>query len=101
VARRQRRRLLRSGLERIARLAGLTLVEAGSEARITLHSGNPIEAPSPSALDVTAEGDLVTVTVQGIPDQATWSSVLALLRQLLEPAPLPPNAGGVQFEEQR
>jgi len=78
--------LLRTGLEHIARMAGLTLVEAGTEARITLRSGRLTEPPSSSTVDLIAEDSSVTVTVHGIPDQDTWSSILTLLRQLLDPA---------------
>jgi hypothetical protein len=73
--------LLRGGLERVARLAGLTIVGSGEAASITLRSVE--QQPSEAGVDVVAEGARITVTVSNPPPMVTWLEVHALLVSLL------------------
>jgi hypothetical protein len=72
--------LLRAGLERAARMAGLTPVAATEPALIGLHcDGDTTDAP----VDVRAGLDRVTVTIVGDPEPETWAALRALTHELL------------------
>jgi len=72
--------LLRGGLERAARCAGMTVV-TDERASITLRSSD--QHPAAHGIDIASALDSVTVTVHDAPDARTWLGVLTLLQQLL------------------
>ena len=72
--------LLRAGLERAARIAGLTLVAPTESATITLHCDDDLDTDAP--VDVRAGLDRVTVTMNYGPGPETWAALQALIREL-------------------
>ena len=81
--------LLRAGLERAARNAGLTPVASGEPAVITLHcdANTPCDAP----VVVRAELDRVTLTIASDPGPEAWAALTALTRELLNEPRARPN----------
>lgn len=71
--------VLRGGLARAARAAGLTVVSSEGEPAITLRGVE--QRPVVASVDVAAGERFVTITVQGVPDLDTWLAVLSLLRE--------------------
>jgi hypothetical protein len=73
--------LLRAGLERAARLAGLTPVDPGEPAVIALRceGGARIDAP----VEVRAGLDGVTVRIERDPDPQIWTALRMLAGELL------------------
>jgi hypothetical protein len=74
--------LLRAGLERAARAAGLRVAAGEEPATIGLRSSNA--EPAHAEVDVCADARQVTITLAAVPDPKTWSSLLALLHELLD-----------------
>ena len=81
--------LLRAGLERAARIAGLALVAPTEAAAIALHCDDDAgatrndDAAADSPVDVRAGLDRVTVTMAYAPGPETWAALRALIHELL------------------
>jgi hypothetical protein len=75
--------LLRAGLERAARLAGLTPVTAEEHALIALHCDDDSETDAP--VDVRAGPDRVIVTISRDLGPETWAALRQRTRELLGP----------------
>lgn len=73
--------LLRAGLERAARIAGLTPVDPSVRAVIVLRCEDDAENDAP--IDVRAGLDGVTVTIARDPDPEIWAALRALASELL------------------
>jgi hypothetical protein len=73
--------LLRAGLERAARIAGLTPVGPSERAVIVLRCEDDAENDAP--IDIRAGLDGVTVTIARDPDPETWTALRALAGELL------------------
>jgi hypothetical protein len=76
--------LLRAGLERAARIAGLTPVDSGQPAVIALRCEDAAGFDAP--VDVHAGLDGVTVRMARDPDPELWAALQVLAGELLGPA---------------
>ena len=75
--------LLRAGLERAARSAGLTPVASTEHAVIELRCDDDRDAETGAPVDVRAAVDRVTVTIARDPGPRAWAALQALTRELL------------------
>ena len=73
--------LLRAGLERAARIAGLTPVAAGQAAVIALRCEDAPNIGEPVVVRAGLDG--VTVTLARDPDPELWAALRVLARELL------------------
>jgi hypothetical protein len=73
--------LLRAGLERAARIAGLTPVASGQPAPIALRDEDQPGRDAP--VDVRAGLDGVTVRIARDPDPELWAALRVLAHELL------------------
>jgi hypothetical protein len=74
--------LIRVGLEQAALAAGLQL--SGTEGSAAIGLRTPDTGPTDATLDVRVEANLVRISLTALPDQRTWTALLALLGQLLD-----------------
>jgi hypothetical protein len=70
-----------SGLENMARSAGLRVVAVDGEASITLRG--PDDPPASKGIDVVAAANSATIIVLDMPEPNTWMGVLAFVKELL------------------
>jgi hypothetical protein len=70
-----------SGLENLARSAGLRVAAVDGEASITLRG--PDDPPASKGIDVVAAANSATIFVLDIPETNTWMGVLDFVKELL------------------
>ena len=82
--------LLRVGLERAVRAAGLQPTPDKTIAAIGLHTADT--APTQTGTDLGVGANRVTVALTAIPEPPTWSAVWALLAELFDRAAPSPRS---------
>jgi hypothetical protein len=74
--------LLRVGLERAVRVAGLEPTSDETGAAIGLHTADT--APTETGTDLSVGANRVTIALTAIPEPPTWSAVWALIAELFD-----------------
>jgi hypothetical protein len=74
--------LLRVGLERAVRVAGLQPTSDKTGAAIGLHTADT--APTETGMDLSVAANQVTIALTAIPEPPTWSAVWALIAELFD-----------------
>jgi hypothetical protein len=74
--------LLRAALEHSVRAAGLHLAPRGEPATVTLRTSD--QPTTGAALEISVDGEHVTIAVTEAPSPEVWAATLNLLQQLLD-----------------
>jgi hypothetical protein len=74
--------LLRAALEHSVRAAGLHVAARGGPAMVTLRT--PDQPTTGAALEISVDGEHVTIAVTKVPSPEVWAATLNLLQQLLD-----------------
>jgi hypothetical protein len=74
--------LVRSGLVRLASLAGLDVTDDAGAATITLRG--PDRQPTGRPIDVCIDRDALTVVISASPDEEAWVALRSLVTNVLE-----------------
>jgi len=73
--------LLRAALEHSVRAAGLYVAPRGEPAMVTLRTSD--QPTTGAALEISVDGEHVTIAVTKAPSPEVWAATLNLLQQLL------------------
>ena len=74
--------LLRAALEHSVRAAGLHIAPLGEPAMVTLRTSD--QPTTGAALEISVDGEHVTIAVTEAPSAEVWAATLNLLQQLLD-----------------
>jgi hypothetical protein len=74
--------LLRAALEHSVRAAGLHVAPRGGPAMVTLRTSD--QPTTGAALEMSVDGEHVTIAVTEVPSPEVWAATLNLLQQLLD-----------------
>jgi hypothetical protein len=74
--------LLRAALEHSVRAAGLRIAPRGGPAMVTLRTAD--QPTTGAALEISVDGEHVTIAVTEAPSPEVWAATLNLLQQLLD-----------------
>jgi hypothetical protein len=74
--------LLRAALEHSVRAAGLHLAPHGGPAMVALRTSD--QPTTGAALEISVDGEHVTIAVTEAPSPEIWAATLNLLQQLLD-----------------
>jgi hypothetical protein len=74
--------LLRAALEHSVRAAGLHIAPRGGPAMVTLQTSD--QPTTGAALEISVDGEHVTIAVTEAPSPEVWAATLNLLQQLLD-----------------
>lgn len=74
--------LLRAALQHSVRAAGLHLAPPDGPAPVTLRTSD--QPTTGAALEISVDGEHVTIAVTKVPSPEVWAATLNLLQQLLD-----------------